>query len=102
MLARLNRIYPNGAYVAIPPYNPEQWKDREYDSSFDTKAAINRWKTNPLSYEEAQLEVEKGNRIGWVVPKNYVIVDIDNKDDARSQQFVEKILTKFEVKYSYN
>lgn len=102
MLARLNRIYPNGAYVLIPAYNPEQWKDREYDSAFDTKAAVNRWKTNPLSYEEAQAEVAKGNRIGWVVPKNYVIIDIDNKDDGRSQQYVEKILNKFEVKYSYN
>lgn len=102
MLARLNRIYPNSSYVLIPPYNPDQWKDREYDSAFDNKAAINRWKTNPLSYDEAQLEVEKGNRIGWVVPKNYVIIDIDNKDDPRSQQYVEKILNKFEVKYSYN
>ena len=102
MLARLNRIYPNSGYVLVSPYNSEQWKDREYDSAFDTKAPLNRWKSNPLSYEEALIEVEKGNRSGWVVPKNYVVVDIDNKDDSRSQQFIEKILTKFEVKYSYN
>lgn len=101
-LARLNRIYPNGAYVLIPAYNPEVWKDKPYDSSFDNKTAVNRWKTKPLSYEEAQAEVEKGNRIGWVVPKNYVIVDIDNKDHDRSQERVEYILRKFEVKYSYN
>ena len=101
-LARLNRIYPNGSYVSIQAYNPEIWKDREYDSSFDTKVATNRWKTNPLSYEDAQKEVEKGNRVGWVIPKNYVIIDIDNKDDARSQERIEHILKKFEVKYSYN
>jgi putative DNA primase/helicase len=98
----LNRIYPNGAYVSIPAYNPDTWKDKKYDSSFDTKAATNRWKSKPLSYEEAQMEVEKGNRVGWVVPKNLVIVDVDNKDDPRSQEYIEKILRKFEVKYSYN
>lgn len=101
-LARLNRIYPNGKYVMIAPYKPEQWKDRPYDSAFDSKAALNKWKSNPLSYEEAQLAVSKGNRIGWVVPKGFVIVDIDNKDDAQSQEYIEKLLTKFEVKYSYN
>ena len=82
-LARLNRIYPNCGYVAIPPYRPELFEGRVYDSSFDTKAAMNRWNSKPLSYEEAQEWVSKGNRIGWVVPKGYVVVDIDNKDDER-------------------
>lgn len=101
-LERLNKIYPNGKYVSIPAYNPEQWKDREYDSSFDTKAAVNKWKSQPLSYEQAQLEVDKGNRVGWIIPKGLVVVDIDNKDDERSQEYLEKLLRKFEVKYSYN
>jgi len=101
-LARLNRIYPNSGYTLIPAYKPEQWKDREYDSSFDTKAAINRWKSNPLSYDDAQEQVEKGNRIGWIIPKNFVIVDIDNKDDSQAQEYIERLLNKFEVKYSYN
>lgn len=101
-LARLNRIYPNSGYVRIAPYKPEQWVDRTYDSSFDNKAAINRWKTNPLSYEEAQEAVSRGERIGWIVPKGYVIIDIDNKDDERAQCCLEKLLRKFEVNYSYN
>lgn len=101
-LARLNRIYPNCGYVSIPPYKPELFKDKPYDSAFDTKAALNRWNSKPLSYEEAQAWVEQGNRVGWVVPKGYVIVDIDNKDDARAQEYLERLLEKFEVKYSYN
>ena len=101
-LARLNKIYPNCGYVRIAPYVPEQWKDKTYDSSFDSKAALNRWKSKPLTYEEAQEAVANGERIGWIVPKNYVIIDIDNKDDSRAQEYVEKILDKFEVKYSYN
>ena len=101
-LARLNKIYPNCGYVRIAPYDPKQWEGKEYDSAFDTKAALNRWKSKPLTYEEAQEAVENGDRVGWIVPKNYVIIDIDNKDDARAQEYIEKILDKFEVKYSYN
>lgn len=102
MLARLNRIYPNSKFVSIAAYNPELFKDKVYDSSFDNKAAENRWKTNPLSYEEAQDLLSKGKRVGWVIPKGYVVIDIDNKDDPQSQEYLEKLLDKFEVKYSYN
>lgn len=101
-LARLNRIYPNSKFALIPKYNPDQWKDREYDSSFDNKGAINRWKTNALTYEQACEKLEEGYRIGWIVPKGYVIVDIDNKDDPRSQEYIMKILEKFEVSFSFN
>lgn len=101
-LARLNRIYPNGKYVLIPAYNPEQWTNRTYDSAYDNKAAINKWKTHPLSYDEAQIEVQKGNRIGWVVPKGLVVIDIDNKDDEHSQEYLERLLEKFEVKFNWN
>ena len=101
-LARLNRIYPNSGFVRIAPYRPEQWEDREYDSSFDNKAPLNRWKSKPLSYDEARIAVDNGERIGWVIPKGYVVVDIDNKDDERSQYYLEKLLQKFEVNYSYN
>ena len=101
-LERINRIYPNSGFVLIKAYDPTQWVDREYDSAFDTKAPLNRWKSKPLSYEEAQTAVENGQRVGWIIPKNYVVVDIDNKDDIRSQSYIEKLLEKFEVKFSYN
>ena len=101
-LERLNKIYPNCKYVLIPKYDAERWAGKEYDSSFDNKAALNRWNTNPLSYEEAQMALSEGYRIGWVVPKGYVVVDIDNVDDERAQGYIEKLLDKFEVKYSYN
>ena len=102
MLERLNRIYPNCGYVSIPAYNPALFVDKKSDSSFDTKTSTNRWNTNPLSYEQAQEHLSKGGRIGWIIPSGYVVVDIDNKDDPRSQSYLEKLLEKFEVKYSYN
>lgn len=101
-LARLNRIYPNSKFVLIQAYNPDTFKNREYDSSFDSKTALNFWKSRPLSYDQAQESLEQGNRVGWIIPKGYVVIDIDNKDDAQSQHYIEKILDKFEVKYSYN
>lgn len=99
---RLNKIYPNGQYALIPKYNEELWKEREYDSTLDTKAAINRWKTKPLTYQEACSAIDEGYRIGWIVPKGYVVIDIDNGDDERSQEYLERLLHKWEVKYSYN
>ena len=101
-LERLNKIYPNGKYVLIAPYNPETFKDKVYDSTYDTKIALNRWKTNPLTYNEAQIALSEGKRVGWVIPKGLVVIDIDNKDDSRSQEYLERLLEKFEVKYSYN
>ena len=102
MLARLNRIYPNSHFVKIQKYNPDQWVTREYDSKFDVKGPMNKWKSNPLSYEEAQEAVEEGFRVGWVVPKNMCVVDIDNTDNPESQNKLINLLTKWEVKYSYN
>ena len=52
MFDRLNRIYPDSKFVLISKYNPEHWKNQEYDSSLDKKAALNKWKSNPLTYEE--------------------------------------------------
>ena len=102
MFNRLNRIYPDSSFVLISKYNPENWKTQPYDSSLDKKAALNRWKSNPLTYDEACEKIEEGYRIGWVVPEGMCVVDIDNKDDERSQEYITKILEKFEVSYSYN
>ena len=101
-LARLNRIYPNGKYVSIAAYNPEVFKDTKYDSSLDSKVAENKWKTRPLTFDEAIDCIDEGKRIGWIIPKGYVVVDIDNTDDERTQQTIVNLLDKFEVKYSYN
>lgn len=102
MFERLNRIYPNSKFALIPKYEPEKWVDKEYDSHLDNKAAINRWATKALDYDQARVRIEEGYRIGWIVPKGYVVIDVDNGDDERAQEYVERILDKFEVKYSYN
>ena len=101
-LARLNRIYPDSGFVKIAPYNANLFIDKKYDSSLDSKVAINKWQTKPLTYEEAVEWASTGGRVGWIVPKGYVVIDIDNKDYPTAQDYVEKILDTFEVKYSFN
>lgn len=102
MFERLNRIYPNSKFALIPKYDAEKWEGRQYDSHQDNKAALNKWSANPMDYETAKARIEEGYRIGWIVPRGYCVIDIDNTDDARSQEYIERLLEKFEVKYSYN
>ena len=97
MLERLNRIYPNSKYVYISKYEPKQWLGKEYNSKYDNKAALNKWKSKALSFEEACIKVEDGYRIGWVVPKGMCVIDIDNNDDPKSQDYLVRLLDKFEV-----
>lgn len=102
MLARVNQLYPNCGYVKIAKYDQNIWNGREYDSKLDSKAPLNKWRTSPLSYNEAQRAVEEGYRIGWIVPAGYVIVDIDNEDHPESSSVIERLLNKLGIEYSYN
>lgn len=102
MLGKLNNYFPNSKFVKIPAYDSDKWKEEEYDSSKDVKATSTKWKTDPLDYDTAVQLVDEGNRIGWIIPKGYVVVDIDNKEEIRAQAVIERLLSKFEVAYSYN
>lgn len=102
MFERLCRIYPDSKFVLIPKYDPEKWADKEYDSSNDNKAALNKWKSKPYDSIAIKGYIEEGYRVGWVVPRGYCVIDIDNKEDPRTQEYLLRLLEKFEVKYSYN
>lgn len=102
MLERLNVLFPNSKYVQIRRYDEELWKDKEYDSRLDNKAPLTQWRTGALSFEQARSLAEKGNRIGWIVPKGYVVVDVDNEDCEESSAHVERILEGLNVRYAYN
>lgn len=101
-LVQLNELFPDCKYVQIRPYNPEFWKDREYDSHLENKAPMTPWRTSPLSFEQALKKAEEGYRIGFVVPEGFVVVDIDNEDDQESSRCVERILSENGIHYCYN
>lgn len=102
MLKKLNKLFPHSGYVRINKYDEELWAGQVYDSKLDNKAPMNKWRTNPMNFEQAMFWAEKGYRIGWIVPSGYVVVDIDNEDCEESGEHVERILVKNEIKYAYN
>lgn len=102
MLERLNEMFPNCGYVQIRKYDAEFWEGKEYDSHLDNKAPLTQWRTNPLTFEQAAGLVDKGWRIGWIIPEGYVCVDIDNEDHPESAVHVERILNDEKVHYMYN
>lgn len=99
--ARLNKIFPNCKYVQIRKYDEEFWAGKEYDSNLDNKAPLTQWRTNPLDFEQASRLVERGFRVGWIVPEGYVVVDVDNTDNPESSACIERILTNLGVRYNY-
>ena len=52
----------------------------KYNSKLENKAPLTQWKSQPLTFEQAQMYAEEGWRIGWIVPEGYVVVDVDNGD----------------------
>ena len=102
MLERLNELFPNSKYVQIRAYDTELWTNKEYDSKLDNKAPLTQWRTSALSYEQAVTLAERGNRIGWIVPKGYVVVDIDNEDHDESSDYIERMLEKYNIQHAYN
>jgi len=60
------------------------------------------WKSSALSYEQAYKLAEQGFRLGWIVPEGITVVDIDNKDSEESSNYVERMLYKNGIAYSYN
>lgn len=102
MFERLCKIYPDSKFVLIPKYDFDKWEGKEYDSSNDNKAAIGKWKSQPYDKTTIKPFIEQGFRVGWIVPKGYCVIDVDNKEEPQTQDYILKILEKFEVKYSYN
>lgn len=92
-LILFNEQFPNSMYREINPQyigpieTPEQ-KDK-YQKS---KAPINARK---VTFEEIK---NTKNRIGWIVPKEYIVVDVDNKKNAR---VVFDVLQGLKIKFSF-
>lgn len=92
-LLKFNEQFPNSKYREIhaqyvgPMETPE---DKEkYQKS---KAPIN---TKILSFDEIK---DTKNRIGWIVPKEYIVIDVDNKNNAR---VIFDILQALKIKFSF-
>lgn len=87
-LELFNQQFPNSSYREIKP----QCTTNSIKDYQDSKAPLNN---NIVGYDSIK---NTKNRIGWIVPKEYVVVDLDDKKDA---SIVYNILTSNKVKFSF-
>lgn len=91
--------FPKAQFVKVVPFH----EDELYDESIrrDHKKPLNSLK-DPLNIAQAMNWVSRGGRLGWIVPKGMIVIDIDNKDNPRSAEVLENILNNHSIKYASN
>ena len=92
-LLAFNEQFPNSRYREIKPQYVGPLNTPEEKEKYQkSKAPMN---TKILSFDEIK---DTKNRVGWLVPKEYIVVDIDNKNNAR---IVFDILQALKIKFSF-
>ena len=98
---RFCELFPNAKFVKIAPFDERELQDEEIRKK--NKAPIDgRGIDHPLNSGEAKNWIEDKGRVGWIVPKNYIVIDIDNHDHPKSASVLEKILYTKNVKFWSN
>lgn len=93
------QYFPKAQFVKITPFNEEELYDENMRKA--NKAPLNSLK-DPLNIAQAKNWVSRGGRLGWIIPRGMVVIDIDNKDHIRSSEIVEQLLNNHSVKYASN
>lgn len=92
-LLKFNEQFPNSKYREInPQYIGPMDTAEDRDNYQKSKRPIN---SKLVTFEEIK---DTKNRIGWWVPKEYIVIDIDNKANAK---IVFDILKERNVKFSF-
>lgn len=91
--------FPKAQFVKIAPFNEEELYDentRKYN-----KAPLNSIR-DPLDVAQAKNWITRGGRLGWIVPRGYIVIDIDNKDHPRSSEVINTLLYNHSINYFSN
>ena len=92
-LLEFNEQFPNSKYREIyAQYTGPITNQEEKEKYQRSKAPIN---AKILSFDEIK---NTSNRVGWIVPSDYIVIDIDNKQNAR---IVFDVLQALKIKFSY-
>ena len=76
-LIKFNEMFPNSKYREIhPQYTGPMETEQDKANYQKSKRPIN---DKLLSFDEIK---DTKNRVGWWVPKEYIVIDIDNKNNA--------------------
>lgn len=98
---RFCELFPRAKFVKLAPFNEEELHD-EATRKEGKKPIDGRGLQHPLNIGEAKNAVADNFRVGWIVPNNYIVIDIDNHDHPRSAQVLEKVLYMRGVKFWSN
>lgn len=98
---RFCELFPRAKFVKLAPFNEEELHD-EATRKEAKKPIDGRGLQHPLNIGEAKNAVADNFRVGWIVPNNYIVIDIDNHDHPRSAQVLEKVLYMRGVKFWSN
>ena len=99
-LLKFNEQFPNSTYREV---------HAQYKGSFDTEDDYKRYQELLAKLAESKAPVnakivsfddikDTTNRIGWIVPKEYIVIDIDDRHNAK---IVFDILQALKIKFSY-
>lgn len=92
-LLQFNEQFPNSVYREIhAQYTGPMKSDEDLKKYQKSKAPIN---TSVVPFDVIK---NTKNRIGWVVPEEYIVIDIDKQENA---SVVFKILKRRNIKFSY-
>ena len=98
---RFGELFPKAKFVKLAPFNPEELHD-EGTRKKNKQPIDGRGLNHPLNLGEAKNWVTDGGRVGWIVPNNYIVIDIDNHDHPKSAATLEKILYIKGIKFWSN
>lgn len=92
-LIEFNKQFPNSKYREIHPQYTGPMETEEQRKLYqDSKRPIS---AKVVSFDDIK---DTKNRVGWIVPKDFIVVDIDNKTNAR---IIFDILQSLKIKFSY-
>lgn len=98
---KFGKLFPKAKFVKLAPFDEEEMYD-EATRKRNKSPIDGRGLQHPLTLGEAQNWVTDGGRVGWIVPNNIIVIDIDNKDHPKSATMLEKILYVKDVKFWSN
>lgn len=98
---RFSELFPKAKFVKLRPFDEEELHD-ETARKEGKKPVDGRGIDHPLNVGEAQNWVTDGGRLGWIVPNNYIVIDIDNHDHPKSAAMLEKVLYCKGIKFWSN
>lgn len=92
-------LLPKAEFVKIPAFVEEELYDENIRKK--NKAPLNSLK-DPLNIAQAKNWITRGGRLGWIVPKGMIVIDVDNKDNPKSAETIKRLLDNHSISYWYN